>query len=1093
MLGDRVVEEAQRWSAVGPVPLVLVLCGEQTTLQVAGPRNDLVLRLRVLLEPQSDDTTHRVEPDGKPRVLSTPGPQWADWSYEDWNGALVDYCFRDEGTGSGPVERLAATPEELARVVRGSPEDAEVMAKAFVSACVATMPAGTSFRSFCCDCRSFNPCSSNSWTAGSAEPPHFFALLWLTCLVAYGYPDAKGGFHARYKRTVGKEGHLECLALLWYHLWMWTLKRREAGADIRELELPPEDDFRTTIGHSYFLAFPHEHDRRQLARVLVDADLVGFEPPITPVVARLEAERARFSKYFREDLDNFFRDFVAGDRDPRDSAFWRAVRQEALEPSWAPGGGRSRRGTTTILGVFDPDDGFLPFLGCAVGWELPEGYSARPLDNSIGGYEFFVVADGEGTAGLLDTMFGSFGLLGPGPRALLNQGVLVFLEDQSNEYCLVSGHDLNGADVALVRDDLVEAFLDTFGGVGEPSCVSGWHEVDGCCVRQLDDLPVDLDGVVQLLRTMNPPSIRLVGGIKVSGGHLSFEGLMPRVRALGADQVCVRHADTEIACVRNEDGEWVLPISLLEHPHPIEAEIEACWEATEGMTLQPSTKAIRLLETAVDDGYKSLVGGSYFVEACCPGQETAAAGAPIPLTITTDAPERGFDLLECDPTCRFLGPGRGEMALVAREGFEWVAVGPKKKPDLLVFVGDPENPGSTVARRSPHPGDRRHWRMAFTKAKTAVVRTSEGEYHPVGSYPKVSVARRAHLRHDPPVDSPGVEETRLDTLQLGVPDRVKPEPHTAVVADALAALSCRRGGLRYQTVSDVFADLTGVNDHGLHFELIRAWAESGAFDLVRHQAYSATRIVARRPRFVCVRRGPAVEASLVGLSTRARRALVERLARRKGLALEELKPGCPFQPGVLRVRGEEGAIVDLSDAADLEQPEWLRWEGVETLPKRLHVAVGEQGLQSDEPPKGFTPTRWWQWETAEFKRTEPKGTRVRVEQRVHRESCSVYVVVVDETPRLWTYIRNWALLAACEAAGRAPFRVNRKGWVTTEGRSPVHLPLPLGRLCTLVGEGVPGPVLETVGEQVGGYCYPFGRRVTELVSRVIPGEWLIEE
>ena len=344
-------------------------------------------------------------------------------------------------------------------MAKGADDEVDEIARAFADACLSNIPSGRSFYGFCGSELGRKRASAAPWTPKSPEPPYFFAMLWFTCLVAYGYPDAEGGFYDRLWGLIGNTDSLQGLPDLWLEVWEWTYRRREAGEAIRILSLPPRDDFRTIIGESHFLAFPHKHDRRQIARVLVEADLVGFEPPITPVVSRLLAERGRFSQLFREDLDNFVSRFVDGGRDPRDSPFWRAVRQEALEPSYSASVGQARSGATSILGVFD-DEGFLPLLGCTKTWSPPPGYCVQPLDSPIGAFEYYATAQDGGLEAVHQVMFESIGLLGPGPRALMNQGVLVFQEDQSNEFYLVSGSDVSGADLALVRDNLLDAFTD---------------------------------------------------------------------------------------------------------------------------------------------------------------------------------------------------------------------------------------------------------------------------------------------------------------------------------------------------------------------------------------------------------------------------------------------------------------------------------------------------------------------------------------------------------------------------------------------------------------------------------------------------------
>ena len=1095
-LEERVLEEAERWVDNAATTLVLVLCGEETVLQVEGPSGELDERLREALEAPAPQPVggpsapaHRIDLPSAP----LPRQDWRRWSYADWNDRLIDYCLGDGVSGSGPLERLAATPEELVLVAGAIGDEMAEVAAAFVRTCVANVPLGTSFCGFCGDYKGRNRRSDNPWTTASDEAPHFFAMLWFTCLVAYGYPDAAGSFSDRLWRLVGNADHIKCLPELWADLGRWSERQTATARDIRPIVLPQDVGTRTTIGHSHFLAFPHQPDRRLIARVLTEAGLVGFEPPITPVIAALQDERGRFSRLFREDLDNFVSRFVEGSRDPRDSAFWRAVRQEALDPSFNSASRRGRRGRTTILAVFDNEGGLLPLLGCSGDWTPPPGYLVKPLDNPIGGFTHYAEADDGGLDAVVDAVFGSFSLLGPGPRSIINQGILVFQEDQSDEFFLATGHDISGADVALVRNDLVPAFRGLFGGDPEPSRLLGWTELTRCQVRPLDQLPAPLLGVVHLQRTMNPPTLRLVGGIKVPGGYLAFEGFLPRVRAPEVEQVRVLlRGERFLPCSHDAEGDWVLPDEVMAEL-PTQFRVVASWPLGDGRT-RTSDLAVNLRRAAIDDNYRQLVGGPYFLEGCRPGQQTIEAGQPIPLSICGADVTGSYDLLSCEPSARFLGPGLGEMALRRRPGFDWLAVGHKGRPELLAFVGDPEAPTAPADRRSPAPGDRRHWKAAFLKARRVMVLGRDGEYRDIAAIPTLQAAQRRMARHAPSKMAVPCGETHLDTVRMHPPNRTAPADLTLTMIDALAGLSARRGGLRYRTVQELFAELTGIRDFRLHQELIRALCEAGALDLVQDQLYSSTRLLARRPRFVAVHRGPTIEATLIGLVTRSRHAEVRRAAQARGLQTDEVQAGSPWQPSLLRVRGASDAVDLIRAELDLEATEWLSWNDPDHVPDHLRAEVELQELWDDVPSEGYSVAKYWLWDTAEFRRlSRPPEGRVRVEQRANRASCSIYVVTVDEAPVLWTYIRNWALLFAYSRADRAPCRLDQRGWVSTAGRSPVHLPLPLGRLCAVLGEGAPGPMIDSRTKLVEGYCYPFGRRVTELVGSVIPTGWLNEE
>ncbi len=319
------------------------------------------------------------------KASPAPGTSWRSWTYLEWNEELLKYCFlAGDGANAVPVTRLAATPEELTLVVRDDSSDSEAVAAGLVEVIKQELPQGTSFSSYCLDYRLRQP--ENPWTLECGDSPHFFAMLWFTCLVAYGYPDPNEGFHDRITYLLfGKHDQLTRLPEVWRHLQTWIHHQVHIGTPFRELVLPPDDTFRTVIGYSYFLAFPHQHDRQILAEILTDARLVGIEPPMSPTLRALEENRERFSPHFKQDLDNLIKVFLEKGRDPRDSAFWRAVRQEAQRSSIEHAPTKPLPlGEVTVFAGWDDDELLRPYLACTWDWAPPPGLVKVRLDFTAG-------------------------------------------------------------------------------------------------------------------------------------------------------------------------------------------------------------------------------------------------------------------------------------------------------------------------------------------------------------------------------------------------------------------------------------------------------------------------------------------------------------------------------------------------------------------------------------------------------------------------------------------------------------------------------------------------------------------------------------
>lgn len=1029
------------------------------------------------------------------------GVPWDRWNYDAWNERLLAFYFRssDPAALRCAVDSLPATPEDLAEVAGATAADAERVAAAFVSQIAATLPKHKV--SFCRYCVHHG--YRAGWDPESSAEPHFFGMLWFTCLVAYGYPTVEDQFFGRVRGLLGKadnfrdadEEQRACLPRLWREFAEWTRRRRSAGDDVRVLELPPESRSREVIGFSHFLAFPNRKDRGALAKALWESGLVGFEPPIQPVVKVLETRRRTFSKDFLGDFDEFV-DRLAHGEDPRESPFWRAVRREALTPVESASNPKTTHRTGLLW--FAGEDGLRPIVVCDGSRPLPPGFESMPLDADPE-WDAYVSGPGGDVEAAWREAFDRGELLPLGLRRLVAQGLLVLRERSAGTFEAATGSDVQGCDSAIVRRDLTAGFLATFGGESFPAMVDGWNEVSGCRVRQLDDLPPGLDRATQLMRTMSPPAVGVVGGVHVPGAFLFSLSFLPRVRAPEAIGVTAQRTGNPSsdwqACSRLDNGDWALPSGVDRAGDYV---IRASWQLTEpghAIIERASETPLRLVEQVVDDEYKSKPSSDCYVE-CCPEAEREIGDlVEVPLGITSSRADASTDFLELDGSARFLGPGEGEMSFEREPGFDWLALGPKGAPDALVFVGDTNRPTPPEQRRSPKKGDRTHWRAGFSSAKRRLWRTPEGAYESIESAPAgVRDALQLYRHHKSPVIAEHCRETGLETLPQEALLTATTSERARHAVDVLAALACRRSGLSYPQVRDLLADLIGVDDPILIQQVLQAWAEAGALDLLRTPVVTRTLVVARRPRFVLVRRGPDVDAALTGLVTTLRRREIGFALERIGSSLRQvsLPAPSPWLPSSLRLRGDPSVIEKVRDAAGLGPSEWLEWPDLTTIPSTLDVRSAIDTLPRTAPPESFRTDAVWDWKRVSFSRgASVREGKITLERRIHRDFSTIYVVLEDGHPSRWTYSRSWALLLAHAENESRPFHSSATGTIWSQGRSPVHLPLALGRLCSVIGEGVPGP--QRIGGATGDLrrVYPFGRRFRSIVERVLPSEWVV--
>jgi hypothetical protein len=244
--------------------------------------------------------------------------------------------------------------------------------------------------------------------------------------------------------------------------------------------------------------------------------------------------------------------------------------------------------------------------------------------------------------------------------------------------------------------------------------------------------------------------------------------------------------------------------------------------------------------------------------------------------------------------------------------------------------------------------------------------------------------------------------------------------------------------------------------------------------------------MARQPGFVVIRVARRIRATLLGLVPSVLRTTVERVANQAGARPSYLLPTCRWLPKVLRLESDDLDLVTrLSLTHGLGPPQWLMWP---TLgPSGLELDSRQQALREGAAPESFEIEARWDWEEARFvhpaeEAQNPARSGVTIEARTHREHCRVYVVVVDGNDHAWTYIRNWALLLAHSLADSPTFEANADSPLARRGGG-VYLPLPVGQLCAVLGDGLSGPKL---GEETWEYVYPLGQSYREAMEAALP-------
>ena len=233
----------------------------------------------------------------------TPQQTWHHWDAQAWNKKLLWFCFVADADAS-PDQGLRASEEDLLELTGDHQSNPRTMAERLVQALERQA-----------QLRNRTPADfvlnhqMKNYTPSALEEPPFFAFLWLTCLIAHGYPDPdqEGKFHARYEAVFGHQDHqgLRRLTEAWEKLSKWlTVEELFEGERHRQLELPRIDAYRSKISHSWWLSFPRLTDYRLLQKHLSrlqQRHRKSLKASTSQLISDLLAE-TKFSSDFRDKL-----------------------------------------------------------------------------------------------------------------------------------------------------------------------------------------------------------------------------------------------------------------------------------------------------------------------------------------------------------------------------------------------------------------------------------------------------------------------------------------------------------------------------------------------------------------------------------------------------------------------------------------------------------------------------------------------------------------------------------------------------------------------------------------------------------------------
>lgn len=1015
---------------------------------------------------------------------SKPQGYWRRATYEDWNASLAARSFALRSDGSDLLY-VPASPDELCRISLTSAENVEPeeAVAAFVRALRRALPSGISIERFSRDALPL-------WSSSKSNPPPFFGLLWFTCLLASGYPDDDGTIQTRFKRLVGKmpdfkgtDGRL--LDALWDETAEWSARR----ADRRTLVLPQADEHRTIVGRSFLLAFPNRFDRRKLERLLNDLNVLGTDPPPYPVLRALRDARTEFSPTFREHLENF--EHRIASTDLAATAFWRAVRAVCRDSASTD----SELNTTndiTLIGEWD-EDGFFEISFVQRNFTDEEDKESDDIPENM---QFEQTArDQEAIAQLLK---GTRSDLSVRLRNMVRQGVLPFRERPGSEYELADGSTVGEADVALVADRIASAFVDSFGGEALDAGYPGWKVIDECAIRQSDESLPGLEGVRLLGRGSDAPRPRPIGGVRVGKEYLGARLSRPEIACPGASELLWREAkndaDDARPCRRVDEHVWAVPDEALSDL-PVEIVFTATFQTSfdDRKIERSSHHTLRFVATAAGWDYKLANAGDYRREVATTAVEDVTGGVPVPLISARPDVAHPEDLIAIDSEAVALGSVVGELLPVGASESIWISAG-SSRCRQLIYVGDLDQPVQPTDDESSDKGAVRRWKKAFDASDVSEVFTRVGgRLVPVSNDERLREIfdrYRARARHA--WNGGTRRELPSRTLPAQRSRQVDDGISKSELTETLSSICCNRGRVRLKDVFELFIGVSRGRSGLFAQRIIRAWQEAGLIDVLHLRTRRGAFVVARRPRFVMTKRGAHVEGRLIGLAPRRLREDLIGAVERSSLELSWLSSTTHYQPStaVLNV-SDRAEIVALSESLGLTAPKWLGWRAGEALPDDVRVPSFDDVVSDAPQSDAFEVDGRWDWSKGHFIRYGElsDSSATRVERHRSRHHNAIHVVLQGDEERYRTWSREWALLRARELQGKPAFLQGPDGQLSFSGRSALNLPAPWGRLCTLLGTRLPGPLVSDIGE-IEGYVYPFGVSTLRYLAPGLPDRWI---
>jgi hypothetical protein len=916
---------------------------------------------------------------------------WRRWNRFDWSAALLESYFRIPPDGqSEPVRILVVTDDRLCQVAGETVGAGEEVRQALIDKTLAAVG------------------EKNFWTHANEKTgkPDYLAHLIVACIAAVDGTDLDERSYLKALPNFAgptADHHLEIMPELWSHLERWLAERPD---EYRPIILPDPRGW-VRIGHTTRLAFPSRPDQAKLRELLADQDLAVDEVPLGAVVKALEGSRRTFSNRFIEEMDAFGTALRSGATPAAlyETPLWSAITSASMLDIEDRQSDASQR--WTVVGL---DDGYEFDLRVVTnGGEAPPPFQVVECDEPFGlwTHELLTSDSTPAIAFALSDRSLHLGNLSGVARG----GLIPLVEAPHGALELASKQDFEFVKVALVADRCRDEAVQRFDGkIGSRGCgVPGWTVLRD--VRLRTGKPEIFEGSALeqcwiLHDTPFPPSLRLVGGVRIGDALLGKRSTLPRVRAVGAARVTATTNGLDLE-LTGHDGYWSFPTKGSKDDIDGNVGIRAYFAA--GIR----ERQVRFVGSPTSEAFRAPGDRSAWqVEGAARSQSLSSAHDMYADEL--QSPMSGIDRVT--RLARNVGVfAVGEVDTT----WEIAAFGSSSSGRLISSL-----PDAVPTHRSASDGDRRRWRKALGSA-----RFKEGD-------PARSIARGIVAAGGADKDLPEVKlHAEYALAAAPKPCRQAEDPRVQDLVDVMCAMSNRAAGVEPAVWRKLCQETLGLGWQ--EFKVVtRAWSEANLLDELANRRWSSRRVLAVQPHLVAFQTGRWVGATLQGLALSVSRLHLKNAAAAESVLVETIRSRSGLVPDTVTMRA---ATIDKieSVAQRMALPvRWLRSDPFRIVPGR-DLTVSSPGDYERSTYghdltgfRGVTVDRWW------------------------KAGSPGMWTVGSELYSTWTHYESSAGLWASAFAGRPIVQPTAVGRLRRDG---AYLPLSVARWINAIAPVLAGP------------------------------------